>query len=606
MRYLLLLAALATAATAAVRHVRVIDRTDVLDGASFGPAGPYERLVMKAEFAVDPKNPANRIITDIDHAPKGEDGRVEFTADAIVVKPRDPAKGNGTILFEVSNRGGMGLLRMFDPGGTDEYGDRHLLEQGYTLVWTGWQFDVPRQQPLKMYPPVARGITGLVRSEFVPSASTMIMPLADRNHVPYPPIDPDSARLTVRDHPDKPARPIANSEWQFTGHGSIHMHAGFEPGKIYELVYRAQDPPIAGLGPAAIRDFISYLKYGGASATSALGDQPWFLKRAIGFGVSQSGRFLRTFLYYGFNADEKNRRVFDGVWAHVAGAGRGSFNIRFAQPSRDGHPLMNLFYPTDIFPFTDLPERDPADGRHLRAAGPDSGHAGSPEDLLHQWELRILGTRRLADSHHRGRQTGRAHRARYAHLLPGGHAAWAERQAGPESHTESRESLRLSLDAPRAAGSDERLDQGRHAAARLAISAHRRGAACAIQAIPFPRMPGIEFPSSIYHAMHLDFGPDFQSKGIVSNEPPKIGDPFPQLVSRVSLERWQRDRRRAVGGTPSARGYLHRLESPLSGHRSSGHASRHDRILHTVRSNQSRARENTRSATFPRRAIRKP
>ena len=104
--------------------------------------------------------------------------------------------------------------------------------------------------------------------------------------------------------------------------------------------------PWSGLGPAAVRDYISYIKQNGE------------VKRAIGFGTSQSGRFLRTFLYYGFNADEKGKKVFDGVWAHVAGGGRGSFNLRFAQPSRDGNPIQNNLYPVDIFPFTDEPETD--------------------------------------------------------------------------------------------------------------------------------------------------------------------------------------------------------------------------------------------------------
>src|SRR5204863_3283 len=101
------------------------------------------------------------------------------------------------------------------------------------------------------------------------------------------------------------------------------------------------------------------------------------INRALAFGVSQSGRFLRTYLYYGFNRDEGNRKVFDGVIAHVAGAGRGSFNHRFAQPSRDGHPYLNFFYPTDIFPFTDAPERDPESG----VTDGLLTHAGSPELL---------------------------------------------------------------------------------------------------------------------------------------------------------------------------------------------------------------------------------
>ncbi len=134
------------------------------------------------------------------------------------------------------------------------------------------------------------------------------------------------------------------------------MAAGFEPKKIYEVVYRSQDPPLVGVGSAAIRDTISKIKYAGATE---LGLPQGAIKRAVAFGISQSGRFLRTYLYYGFNEDESHRKVFDGVMAHVAGSGRGSFNHRFAQPSRDGHPYLNFFYPTDIFPFTDAEQHDP-------------------------------------------------------------------------------------------------------------------------------------------------------------------------------------------------------------------------------------------------------
>src|SRR5439155_4897256 len=129
--------------------------------------------------------------------------------------------------------------------------------------------------------------------------------------------------------------------------------------KIYELIYKSENPPIAGLGPAAVRDTISKLKYGSAVELSL---NQGTVKRAVAFGISQSGRFLRTYLYYGFNEDEGHRKVFDGVMAHVAGGGRGSFNLRFAQPSRDGHPFLNMFYPTDIFPFTDAVQTDPETG----------------------------------------------------------------------------------------------------------------------------------------------------------------------------------------------------------------------------------------------------
>src|ERR1019366_6421475 len=140
---------------------------------------------------------------------------------------------------------------------------------------------------------------------------------------------------------------VPRNQWRFVEDGaSVELESGFIPGRIYEVIYKARDSVVAGLGSAAIRDYISHLKQAGE------------VKRAIGFGTSQSGRFLRTFVYDGFNADEKGAQVFEGVWPHVAGAGRGSFNIRFAQPSRDGHPRMNRFYTSDVFPFTDRPQTD--------------------------------------------------------------------------------------------------------------------------------------------------------------------------------------------------------------------------------------------------------
>jgi hypothetical protein len=543
MRFLALALATVLPSFGAVRTVRVIDRTDVLNGESMGAPGPYERLVMKAEFAVDPKNAANRIITDIDYAPKGEDGKVGFSADAIVLKPRDPAKGNGTILFEVSNRGGMGLLRMFDQGtASDEFGDRLLLREGYTLVWVGWQFDVPKDRALRIDVPVARHedgrpITGLVRSQFVPNARAITMPLADRSHVPYAPLDLNDpeATLTVRDKPDAAPQPIPRKSWKFSGGDSLTMEAGFEPGRIYEVVYRSQNPPVAGLGPAAVRDFISYLKHGGGPPTSALGDQSRYLKRAIGFGTSQSGRFLRTFLYYGFNADEKGQRVFDGVWAHVGGAGRGSFNIRFAQPSRDGHPLMNLFYPTDLFPFTDLPETD--SDTHATAGLLDRtlNTPGAPKIFYTNGSYEYWG--RAASLIHTtadGKQDAPLPPDTRIYFLAG-------TQHGPNArpernHTQNRVNpadYRWTLRALLAA-MNAWLANGTAPPDSQYPRIDRREIA-SFETFPFPTMPGVTFPRSMYHAYHLDFGPEFLTRGVVSIEPPKVGAPFPQLVPRVDI-----------------------------------------------------------------------
>src|SRR5258708_27382642 len=207
-RACLLAVCVAGIAPAALVRIELSERSDVLGGKSFGTAGPYERLIGKAYFAVDPKLPANRIICDIDKAPRNENGLVEFSSDLYVLKPRDPKNGNGAVIYEVSNRGRKGMLAMYNRGGSAvdprtaaDLGDNFLLERGYTLVWLGWQFDVPRTEGLmRLYTPIARDsdrpITGLVRSEIVVDKKEFSHSLADRNHVPYPPINPDDPELS--------------------------------------------------------------------------------------------------------------------------------------------------------------------------------------------------------------------------------------------------------------------------------------------------------------------------------------------------------------------------------------------------------------------------
>src|SRR5215813_5160765 len=311
---------------AEVVRIEVKSRADVLAGKSFGSVRAYEKLSGKIYFAIDPRNSANQVIADIDKAPKNPSGKVEFSSDFYIIKPKELKNGNGSVPFEVSNRGNKGMLGFFDfasasvdPQSASDFGDGFLLEQGFTLVWIGWQFDVPsREGALRAYVPIAREadgrpIQGLVRSDFEPVERIAEASLADRGHMAYAVADPkDPANvLTMRDTADGPRRTIAPDLWEFTPDGrGVRMPQGFEPRKIYEVVYKSQDPPVAGLGLAAVRDAISHLKYGTAPELSI---PSGVLKRAVGFGASQSGRLLRTYVYDGFNEDESHRRVFDGL-----------------------------------------------------------------------------------------------------------------------------------------------------------------------------------------------------------------------------------------------------------------------------------------------------
>jgi hypothetical protein len=549
-RSLLLLGLLPPALHAEVTRIEVTTRADVLAGKPFGATGAYEKLSGRIYFAIDPRNSANQIVADIDKAPKNAAGKVEFSSDFYLIKPKDLARGNGTLLYEVSNRGGKGMVGFFnlsggglDPARESDFGDGFLLEQGFTLLWVGWQFDPPQRDGLmRVYAPIAREaegrpITGLVRSDFVPTEKSYDASLADRNHAAYKVTDPNdpSHVLTVRETVEGPRRTIPREAWQFSADGTgIRMAAGFEPQKIYEVVYRSQDPSVVGVGPAAVRDTVSRLKYGSAAELS-IGQGA--IKRAIGFGISQSGRFLRTFLYYGFNEDESHRKVFDGVMAHVAGSGRGSFNHRFAQPSRDGHPYLNFFYPTDIFPFTDVEQLDPATGIRDGLLT----HAGKPELLP-----KIFYTNssyeywgRTASLLHT-RVDGQADAPLMpnvrVYLLTGGQHGVAgfpptrtigQQLNNPLDYRWAMRKLLVSMHAWVASGTEP------------PASAYPRidnGTLVAPLRLTFPRLPGVSVPTAPLKAYRADYGPDFRTRGIVSQEPPKLGSAFPILVPAVDAD----------------------------------------------------------------------
>src|SRR5450432_472425 len=557
-------ALLASLGQAALVRIEVKERSDVLGAKAFGAAGPYERIIGRAWFAVDPKLAANRIIMDIDKAPRNTDGQVEFSSDIYILKPKDVRAGNGSILFEVSNRGGKGMLGIFnraggstDPRTERELGDGFLLEQGYTLVWLGWQFDVPDQPNLlHFYAPVAKGIKGLVRAEITVDSKETSHSVADRNHRPYPVLNPGDAALTltVRDRVEGPRQNVPRTQWHIEEATRVVMNSGFEPGRIYELVYTAQDPPVAGAGMAAMRDTISFLKYGGAKdgAKNALlgdqngdqngdrngdqnGGQNGYLKRAVAFGVSQSGRFLRTWLYDGFNQDERNRKVFDGVMAHVAGAGRGSFNVRFAQPSRDGHPFLNTLYPTDIFPFTDLDETDggltdgllshamkPADWPKVFYSNSAYEYYGRDASLIHtsidgKKDAPLPASTRVY--FFAGGQHGPA-----AFPPPRNHT---QNMSNPNPYTWSLRALLMAMNTWVKDGSEPPPSLYPKVAADQAVQ---------LGAVQFPRIPGVSFPTRTTRAWHADYGPQFRKEGIVTQEPPKLGAPFPLLFPQVDRD----------------------------------------------------------------------
>ena len=346
-----------TSARAEVTKVTIANRTVVAGGQAFGQVGPYEKLTGTIEFALDPADKHNSRIVDLEHATRGADGRVHFSADLYVLRPVETQKGNGSLLFEIANRGRKGLLGRFnrgagpaqDPMAAADFGDGFLMKEGYTLVWVGWQFDV--QPPFVRVEAPAANVQGRARFSFIVDEKQK--EAAPGDLPAYLPVDPNdrTAVLTVRDKFWAPPTRVAREKWHFNTQNSrvrIVLDDGFEPGRIYEIDYPATGAKVVGVGMAAIRDAASAFRY--------RADMPVRGRSAMIFGASQSGRFLREFLHEGFNTDEEDRKAFDLVWPHIAGAGQGSFNERFAMPG------YNTFSATR-FPFTDLEQALPDGSR---------------------------------------------------------------------------------------------------------------------------------------------------------------------------------------------------------------------------------------------------
>jgi hypothetical protein len=554
---------LTAAAAAEVVRVEIEHQSDVLGGRSYGLAGSYEQYIGTIYFEADPGDPANQIVVDIEHAPKNAAGRVEHAANFTLIKPKDMHRANGTVLFGTSNRGSRRMLTFFNhahaegetwdapiPTTEENYGDGFLMENGFTLLWVGWQWDVPqsREDGSRSFVPqtVDNGnpIEGLVRSDFHVTRRVSDRTLADRNHIPYPVSDPNAPEnvLTVRDTREAPRRTIPRSQWDFARVDNgikvadptrIWLEGGFEPFKIYEVVYKARNPQVIGLGLAGIRDAVSWLKYG---SSEELNVPAGTIQRAIGFGLSQPGRTLRTFVYQGFNADEQQRKVFDGIIAHIAGPARGSFNLRFGQASRDAHPFINFYYPTDIFPFTDVAQTDPLTGKT----------GGMLSDVPEAFMPKVYNS--FSSYEYWGRAASLMHttidgkrdapmmdNARVYHFagaqhLPDPFPPPVENGQQPNNPNDFSWMMRALLLAM-----NRWVTDGTPAPPSRFPSVEN-GDLVRSEDVDWPAIPGVAFPRVPHLAYRVDYGPRFESDGIITKEPPDVGEPYPIFVPQVDAD----------------------------------------------------------------------
>jgi hypothetical protein len=356
------------------------------DGKPWGEVGPYEELLGTLHFATDPLNDANTRITDLGLAPSNDQGLVEFSSDVSIILPVDRARGSGKLLLDVVNRGNRVGLPVFNSAPRMEIdsdtpvdydvnlGNGFLMRHGYTVMACGWQMDTPKQPALlALQGHTVEGMTGRVYTQLQSQTDTQNFLLSDKGHQAYPAADMVEGRavLEVRDMPDTEAQSVPRDDWRFgriDDAGNyipdpkfICSDKGFDKGRLYQIVYTTSWAPILSLSFAALRDSVSWLKYGSEATARPIEN----IRHAYAYGISQTGRYLRTYVYNDFNRDESDREALDGIIANVAGGMRGEFNQRLGQNSKDRNNMMTHLFPFASVPQTDL-ETEETDSLHRR------------------------------------------------------------------------------------------------------------------------------------------------------------------------------------------------------------------------------------------------
>jgi hypothetical protein len=372
----LALALAAPCAQARVTKIEILRTEPFAGGEVFGAVGAYQKVVGRFYGELDPKAPLDAVIVDLDKAPRNARGHVEYSADFYILRPADLARGNGALLYDVNNRGNKRALIQFnsappsnDPSAPAQAGNGFLMREGFSVVWSGWIPGLPaNSNNLRIEVPTASDpngpVVGTVWDEF------LFNDTATREaHLTYPATDRDSATLMVRDRNADAPSIISADQWEFVDAQTIRLlpeDTSFRIGAIYQLVYKAANPPVSGIGFAATRDLVAFLRHAAAddagTANPLARNGKSAITRTLAHGTSQSGRYLRDFVYQGFNEDEAHRIVFDGINPHVATA-RMFLNDRFAEPNRMvqiGHGF--LFYPNISFPFAFETQTDPFTG----------------------------------------------------------------------------------------------------------------------------------------------------------------------------------------------------------------------------------------------------
>ena len=356
-----------SAPAAEIERFEVVSRSPAFGGKQFEGTGQYELVAGVAHVRVNPHHPANHAVVDIDKAQR-IDGWVRYSTDVVVLRPRDAAKSSRVMVVDIPNRGNKLFMRMANEGRgalqeSDAAGTGFTMRRGHTLVWIGWQGDVPLSAgagsagiALPLATDDGKPLTGMSSEEIV---FDDIKPQG-RMRLAYPAADRAGARLVVRATADDAGAELASWRWVSDSEIEIDRPRSADGGAIYQFTYLARDPKVMGLGLTALRDVTQFLKDARAPANPVADIAP---QVTLAVGVSQAGRVLRDFIWQGFNAAPQGGKVFDGAMPLIAGAKKSFTNFRFAIPGRNSTQHSEHLTPGDQFPFSYGVTTDPVTGR---------------------------------------------------------------------------------------------------------------------------------------------------------------------------------------------------------------------------------------------------
>jgi len=554
----------APVAEARVTHITISSTTSAFNARVFGDVGAYEQVRGTAAGELDPLDPRNAVITDINLAPRNANGKVAYTATFTLRKPVDMSRASGTMVYEVNNRGNhiLEAAGFFNIGvsASNPAGDGFLYNTGNVYLWSGWQGDLvfnPAAATESVEVPVARNpdgssVTGPTFARFVAVAgnvNTQSLP----GRAPAS-LDTTKAKLISIAHENNVGVrtgvvEISSSDWAFANCATtpfpgtpsstqICLRNGFDPNLAYELVYTAKDPLVLGVGMAAMRDVVSFFRHASAADGNPVGGA---IEWVIGYGISQSGRYTKNFLLLGFNEDEDGRIVWDGADPNIGGA-MGQFNIRFAQPGN----IANIFEPGAEGPLWWADYNDKARGRGVTGLLQRcrASHTcpkifedfGGPEMWYGRGGVGTAGTRGNEDlplpgNVRRYYYTGTSHGGGAGGFsvaqpaLPGLMLA-----ANPNPETETRRALFLNLIDWVTKGKKPPRSQYPRVSDGTLVPSNAK-------ALGWPKIPGAPTPDNVINVlMDYDYGPDFRyndQSGVMTRVVPPIKQIIPTPAAKV-------------------------------------------------------------------------